>query len=517
MDFSSNVVAIIGAIALFLLYNLWRTKLNTKTKTSAPLPPQVSGALPLIGNLHQLGEKRPLARILSSIADKYGSIFMLRFGAHRTVVISNHKIMKEFYTTNDKFCSSRPQSTVARILSYNFAAFGFSPYGATWRDLRKLAMTDLLSGHRIRLMKHVQLNEVRYFMKELFLQCKENGNSVNVDMSELFESMVMNIITRMIAGKRYCDRHNNGDVEKGRHIGEIMKDFMLVAGAFVPSDMIPLLKWTECLGTVKNCKNIVKELDAIMESWIHEHEIKVNSYDNKDFIDVLLSKAQDDAQFGNSRRTVIKATAMSLILGGSDTTSITMTWLVAVLLNNKRVLQLAQEEIDEKVGRERNVEESDIEKLVYLNAIIKETLRLYPAGPLAVPREAMEDCTLYGYQIPKGTRILTNLWKLHRDPNIWDNPEEFRPERFLTSHVKLDYMGQNFEYVPFGSGRRSCPGLNFAMQVMHITIARFLQGFNLSTPNGEAVDMTESLSISLSKETPLHVIITPRLAPQLYE
>ncbi|WCJ37984.1 cytochrome P450 family 82 subfamily C polypeptide 4 [Euphorbia peplus] len=515
MDFFSNFIAIFGAIALLLLYNLWKITKSPKTKTFTQLPPQVSGALPFIGNLHQLREKRPLARLLSTIADKYGSIFTIRLGAHRTVVISNYKIMKEFYTTNDKFFASRPQSTVARILSFNFAAFGFSPYGSTWRDLRKLAMTDLLSGHRIRLMKHVQLTEVKHFMKELFSQCKENGDSVKVDMSELLESMVMNIITNMIAGKRYCDV-----AKGGRHIGEIMRDFMLVAGAFVPSDIFPFLKWTESfefLRTVKSCKRIIKELDDVIESWVQEHEMQINSEENKDFIDVLLSKAQDDAQFGNSRRTVIKATAMSLILGGSDTTSITMTWLISALLNNKRVLKLAQEEIDIKVGRERNVEDSDLDKLMYLHAIIKETLRLYPAGPLAVPRDTMEDCTLYGYHIPKGTRIVTNLWKLHRDPNIWDNPEEFRPERFLTSHVNLDYMGQHFEYVPFGSGRRSCPGLNFAVQVMYITIARFLQGFNLSTPNNEDVDMTESLSISLSKETPLEVVISPRLSPHLYE
>ncbi|KAG8641977.1 hypothetical protein MANES_12G049532v8 [Manihot esculenta] len=213
----------------------------------------------------------------------------------------------------------------------------------------------------------------------------------------------------------------------------------------------------------------------------------------------------------------LKHSNTTLILAGSDTTSITMTWMLANLLNNRRELELAQEEIDQKIGRDRPVEESDVENLVYLIAIMKETLRLYPAGPLAVPREAMEDCTLSGYHIPKGTRLLTNLWKLHRDPSVWPNPEEFKPDRFLTTHAEVDVLGQNFELVPFGSGRRSCPGLNFAMQVILLGMARLLQGFNFTTPNNEPVDMTESLHMSLSLETPLEVMVSPRLAPELYQ
>ena len=135
----------------------------------------------------------------------------------------------------------------------------------------------------------------------------------------------------------------------------------------------------------------------------------------------------------------------------------------------------AQEELDLKVGRDRWVEQSDIQNLVYLKAIVKETLRLYTTAPLSVPHEAMEDCHVGGYHIPKGTRLLVNAWKLHRDPAVWSNPEEFQPERFLTSHATIDVVGQHFELIPFGSGRRSCPGINLALQMLHLTIARLLQ------------------------------------------
>lgn len=180
-------------------------------------------------------------------------------------------------------------------------------------------------------------------------------------------------------------------------------------------------------------------------------------------------------------------------------------------------MELAQEELDLKVGRERWVEDSDIANLVYMQAIVKETLRLYPPGPVSVPHEATEDCFIAGYQIPKGTRLFVNLWKLHRDPNVWSNPDEFIPERFLTNHANVDVLGQHFELIPFGSGRRSCPGITFALQVLHLTIARMLQGFSITTPLNEPVDMTEGLSITLPKATPLEVLIIPRLCPELYE
>ncbi|OAY34801.1 cytochrome P450 CYP82D47 [Manihot esculenta] len=517
MDFSSNFIAILGVVALLLLYNQWRAKKYSSKGRS--LPPQVPGALPIIGHLHQLGARKPFARILGDIADKHGPIFSINMGIHRTVVISNQHIMKEFYTTNDKFLASRPPSRSTTYLSYNGAAFGFTPYSSYWRDMRKLTMVEVLSPQRLKLFKDVRTSEVSHLVKDLFKQFIENKNNpIKVNISELYEHLVLNIMTRMVAGKRYFEGDNNGEDEKGRPFGRIMRDFMYAAGAFVPSDMSPLLGWTDFFGPVKSMKKISKEFDSIFEVWIQEHELRRLNGEvetPRDFIDVLLSAVKEDSTF--NRETVIKATILTLIVGGSDTTSVTMTWMLANLLNNRRELELAQKEIDEKIGRDRPVEESDAENLVYLKAIMKETLRLYPAGPLAVPREAMEDCTLSGYHIPKGTRLLTNLWKLHRDESVWPNPDEFKPDRFLTTHADVDIWGQNFELVPFGSGRRSCPGLNFAMQVILLGTARLLQGFNFTTPNNEPVDMTESLNLTLDKETPLEVMVTPRLAPEFYQ
>lgn len=210
----------------------------------------------------------------------------------------------------------------------------------------------------------------------------------------------------------------------------------------------------------------------------------------------------------------------TMILTGTGSTAITLTWALSLLLNHPRVLKKAQEELDTNIGTHKWVQESDIKNLQYLHAIIKETLRLYPPAPLTGIREAMEDCFVGGYFVPKGTRLLINIWKLQRDPQVWSNPNEFLPERFVEDdHKDLDFKGQNFEYIPFSSGRRSCPGTTFGIQVVSLTLARLLQGFDLSAAEdgGVAVDMSEGLGVALQKLNPLKVMIKPRLSSELYE
>jgi cytochrome P450 len=206
----------------------------------------------------------------------------------------------------------------------------------------------------------------------------------------------------------------------------------------------------------------------------------------------------------------------SLIVAGIDTTATQLTWALSLLLNNREALKKAQQELDVQIGRERQVKESDIKNLVYLQAIIKETMRLYPAGPLPVPHKSMEDCTLAGYHIPAGTQLLVNFSKIHRDPHVWSDPNEFQPERFLTSHKGVDVKGQHFELLPFGSGRRMCPGISLALQVIQLTLATMLHAFEIATPSDEPVDMTEKIGLTDVKATPLEVHLTPRLPTQVY-
>ncbi|KAK9145517.1 hypothetical protein Sjap_005420 [Stephania japonica] len=192
----------------------------------------------------------------------------------------------------------------------------------------------------------------------------------------------------------------------------------------------------------------------------------------------------------NDIDTTIKALALTQLVAGVDSMANTMVWVLALLLNNPEMLAKAQDELDTKVGKDRLVEESDIPNLNYLQALLKETLRMYPVGPLLVPHEAMEDCHV---------------------------PDRFNPERFLTTHVDMDVKGQNHELLPFGSGRRSCPGVGLALQVMHLTLARILQAFELNTHPNVGVDLEECSGILLSMMHPLQVLMAPRLHSQLYD
>ena len=188
----------------------------------------------------------------------------------------------------------------------------------------------------------------------------------------------------------------------------------------------------------------------------------------------------------------------------------TITWALSLLLNNRHVLKKAQDELDIHVGKNRQVEESDIKNLIYLQAIVKETLRLCPPLPLSAPREAMEDCTIDGFHIPAGTRLIVNLWKMHRDPSIWANPSEFIPDRFLNENAKLDVNGKILNFYHLALVEGSVRGISFALQVQHLTLARLLHAFNLGTVSDTLVDMSESPGLTVPKATPLEVTLTPR-------
>ncbi|KAK2969400.1 hypothetical protein RJ640_020343 [Escallonia rubra] len=206
----------------------------------------------------------------------------------------------------------------------------------------------------------------------------------------------------------------------------------------------------------------------------------------------------------------------NLIAGGGDTVTVMLIWALSLLLNNRHALKRTQDELDEHVGKDRQVNESDINNLVYLQAVVKETLRLYPAAPISGLREFAEDCTVGGFHVRKGTRLIMNLGKLQRDPKVWSNPAEFRPERFLTTHKDVDVKGQHFELIPFGAGRRSCPGTNFGLQMLHLVLATLLHSFELSSLVDAPVDMTKSAGLTNLKATPLEVLLAPRLSPNVY-
>ncbi|KAK7310882.1 hypothetical protein RJT34_08660 [Clitoria ternatea] len=491
-----------------------------KTTRYAPNPPLASGAWPFIGHLHLLGASdKPPHQTLGALADKYGPIFRIKIGVHPAVVISTWELAKECFTTLDLVVSSRPKFTAAKILTYNYANFGFAPYGDFWREIRKVVVSELLSPRRFELFRGIRDSEVQTSLKEIYrawVDKRGGSDYLLVEMKKWFGDMNLNAILRMIAGKRYSI--GSADEQQVRRVRRVFREFFRLTGLLVLGDAIPFLKWLDLGGEVKQMKETALEMDSIVCEWLEEHRQKTRSGESKteqDFIDVLLSVIDKVDLAGYDADTVIKATSTMLIAGATDTTTVTMTWALCLLLNDRQALKKVQDELDEHVGKERLVNESDTNKLVYLQAVVKETLRLYPAGALLGPREFREDCTLNGYHIQGGTRFMVNLWKLHRDPRVWSDPLEFRPERFLSTHKDVDVKGQNFELLPFGGGRRACPGIPFGLQMTHLALAAFLQAFEVTTPSNAHVDMAATIGLTNIKATPLEVLVQPRLSHRL--
>ncbi|KAI3876630.1 hypothetical protein MKX03_027652 [Papaver bracteatum] len=526
-----------------------RNKDSDDAKLTPIPPPEVGGAWPIIGHLPQLVGSTPLFKILGDMADKYGSIFLVRFGMCPTLVVSSWEMSKECFTVNDKFLASRPATASGKYLGYGFAMVGFAFYGPYWRELRKISTFQLLSHRRLELLKHVTSSEIENYIKKLYQGWMKNQNqhqiknkattsaSIKVNMTRVFGDLTMNTVLKLVVGKALCTKDGNEiEREESQELHETISEFFRLSGITVASDALPFLGRLDLDGKKKHMKRIAKKMDFIAQRWLDEHRQRKRqrtlsyasadtSNDENDFMDVLVSvldEEKDNLFFDYSRDTAIKATCLSLILAASDTTSVSMTWALSLLLTNPNVLQKAQDELDTIVGKDRNIHDHDINDLVYLQAIIKETLRLYPAGPLSVPHEAMQDCNIGGYKVKAGTRLLVNLWKLHRDPRVWSNPLEFKPERFLSQYdgetggeaANLDFKGQDFEYTPFGSGRRMCPGINLAVQTLHMSLASLLHAFDIST--GLVIEMVEGSGSTMPKVTPLEVHLHPRLPSTLY-
>ncbi|KAK3182774.1 hypothetical protein Dsin_030060 [Dipteronia sinensis] len=520
MDFSSYMESILKLLALLIVYGLWRIIENGRSTSKKYAVPEPSRAWPVIGHLHLLGGHDPICKILGAMADKYGPIYSLKLGKHPTLVVSSWEIVKECFTTNDRILATRPCLAAGKYLGYNNAVFALAPYGPYWRDIRKLATIELLSIHRLATFKHVRSKEIDSFLKDLNKLYQENAkNSAKVTISELIEHLTFNANLKLIAGKRFSEEEYHEKNSEGCRIKEAIKKAMYLTGVFVAGDAIPWVEWMDIQGHVSCMKKTAKEIDFVIGKWLEEHMQRQGEIEGEgDFMDVMLSKLSEDAvTYGHTRESIIKATALILIFTGAESTFVAITWALSLLLNHPKVLRATQEELDIHVGRGKWVQESDLTNLKYLQAVVKETLRLYPPGPITGLREAMEDCQIAGYHIPKGTRLIVNIWKLHRDPLLWQDPCKFQPERFLTTHADVNFNGVHFEYIPFSYGRRSCPGMATGLQMVHLTLARLLQGFDLATIQGMPVDMQEGLGIDLPKLKPIQVVIQPRLSSYLYE
>jgi len=376
---------------------------------------------------------------------------------------------------------------------------------------------ELFSKNRLDQYRFVRVEAVQVLLKTLFSKVGQKVNLKHHLMTMNFE-----LICRMVLGDKYQDGSKalklSGDEYK-----KVLKEFFLLNGVLNIGDYIPCLSFFDVQGYIKRMKVVSKKMDEFLENILDEH-IKSrrhhNSQFSKDMVDVLIDEftnESDPTLDVKLNRDRVKGITGDLIAGGSETSEATLEWIMAELLRNPHIMSKAKEELDRVIGKERWVDEQDISNLPFIECIVKETMRLHPLGPLLVPRMSTEDCNIGGYDIPAGTQIIVNTWTIGRDPNSYDNPLEFRPERFADKEI--DVRGHHYQLLPFGSGRRMCPAYNLGWKVVVLALSNMIHGFQWKLPKDmkpEDLSMEEVFGLSTHRKHPLEVLVHPSLSPHLY-
>lgn len=475
-----------------------------------PMPPGPL-AWPIIGHIHLLDAKRPLHQTLYELAERYGHMILLQLGFCKVLVVASSELARECLTTHDLNFASRPRFSGTEHLGYDCTMFGLNPYDSRCKKLRGICTSQFLSPSKVESSQNIRREEVSKLVRGLFQTVINNGASVIVDVRSMMFDLLYDITIRlMLHEKSYM-----GKAEDVEELKEMIHTHFELLRAFNVGDYIPFLRWLDLQGCERAMKKYNKRRDEILQRVIDKYRLCVKKDSDESLIDVLLNFA-DKAQDFCSDDTTVKSTVMGMLLGAVDTTANTTEWAISSLLQHPEVLKRAQEELDVVVGRERSLEESDLPNLKYLEAIVKETLRLYPVAPLLLPHLSKEACTVGGYHVPANTQLYVNVWGIHRDPAEWERPLEFEPERFMNSSSP-DVSGHDFKYMPFGYGRRACAGTFMGMRMLKFNVGKLLHSFDWSIPPGvEGVDMTEGRAVTLAKEVPLKAAIKPRLPHQLY-
>ncbi|XP_010446664.1 PREDICTED: cytochrome P450 81F1-like [Camelina sativa] len=490
---------------LYLAYNF------SSKRQRYNIPPGPPG-LPVVGHLHLI-TKPLLHRFFHGYTKKYGPIFTLRFGYRRVVVISSYPLVKECFSgPNDIILSNRPLSMTNKYIAYNHTTIGTSPYNEHWRNLRRISSVEILSSHRLASFLDIRRDELRRMLRRLARDHTTNGkldSFKKVELEPPLSDLALNNIVRMVTGKRYY-----GDDVQDKEEAEIFKNLIIDifenSAANNPSNYLPFLRF---LGSKyeKQVKRIGKTVDKTLQRLLDECR---KDREGNSMINHLMSLQDQDPEYYND--VTIKGLMMAMIIPGSDTTSVTIGWVMANLLNHRNVLNKARAEIDEKIGQDRLIDEEDISDLPYLQNIVSETFRLNPVSPVLLAREASKDIKVGGYDIPGGTTVLVNAWAIHRDPELWHNPEEFYPERFNGNKIKIDGSVDSVQtLMPFGNGRRLCPGAGLGLKTVTWTVGAMVQCFDWETMNGEKVDMEESRGIVMRNLKPIRAMIRPR--PIIYK
>ncbi|KAK3227009.1 hypothetical protein Dsin_006871 [Dipteronia sinensis] len=493
LDYNTLFLCLLFVLPLVLvLFKQYLLK-SEKLINLPPSPPK----LPIIGNLHLLGTLPH--RSLRALSDKYGPLMLLRLGHSSTLVVSSADMASEMVKTRDIVSSNRPKTTATNIFLYGCRDFAFAPYGEYWRHARKICVLELLSMKRVQSFTYVREEEVEILLDKIRLSCFDGGI---VDLTVMLQAAVNNVVARCVLGRKAEEENGSGK------FGVLSRRVMLLMTAFCFGDVFPSLACLDVVtGHIGRINTTFKAIDALLDQVIEEHRTSNgddvdDQFDKKDFVHILLQLQKDGMFEIDLTQNDMKAILMDMFVAGTDTTSTTLEWVMAELVRHPNIMKKAQEEVRSVMKNKLKI---DMNEMDYLKCVIKETLRLHAPVPL-IPRETSTITNLGGYDIPEKTRVFVNAWAI---PGSCLRAEEFIPKRFENNCV--DFKGQDFQFIPFGGGRRGCPGLSFGVAAAKFVLANILYSFDWKLPSGavaDNLDMTEVIGLTVRKKLPLLLLPT---------
>uniref|UniRef100_A0A0D9X3I0 Cytochrome P450 n=1 Tax=Leersia perrieri TaxID=77586 RepID=A0A0D9X3I0_9ORYZ len=470
-----------------------------------PSPPW---KLPVIGHMHLIGSLPYIS--LRDLAVNHGpDLMLIHLGAVPTLVVSSPRAAEAVLRTHDLAFASRPRSMVTDIILYGASDSCFAPYGDHFRNVRKMVTVHLLHAKKVQAYRPARQEEVSIVIDKLR---KAAMSAATVDMSEILHSS-NDLICRAVSGKFFRKEGRN------RLFRELIDTNGALLGGFNLENYFPglarmkLVSKIICARAMRVRSKWDELLDKLIDDHVanklllaHDREENEEHQDDSAFIDVLLSRQEE---YGFTRDH-IKAILLGMFEAGTDTSYLVLESAMVELIRNPDVLAKLQDEVRTLVRRGQDmVTEDDIIDMVYLKAVIKETLRIHPPAGLNIPHLTREDCEVNGYMIPTGTRVIINLWALNMHVDFWDKPDEFLPGRFMDVDNKrtiIDFKGKDFQFVPFGSGRRMCPGIHTATATIEIMLANLVYCFNWKLPAGlkkEDIDMTKVFGLTVHRKEKL--------------
>ncbi|PIA51587.1 hypothetical protein AQUCO_01100443v1 [Aquilegia coerulea] len=484
-------------LVTILFLSIFAFKKKNKHGSKPSLPPSPP-RLTIIGNLHQLGNLPH--RSLQKLSKEYGPLMLMQLGSKPTVVISSAETAREVLKTHDLDFCSRPSLAGPKRLSYNFLDIAFVPYGEYWKEMRKICVLELFSAKKVQSFRFVREEEVAHMIKSI-----SASSSSPVNLTEKLFSLKMNHICRVAFGKK-----NRGRDSDNENFHEMFIEAINLHGSFTATDFFPYFGWIIDVftGHSRRLEKCFHAFDTFYQQVIDEHlDPQRTKPEQEDIIDVLIRLQNEQSGALNLTVSHIKSILKDIFLGGVDTGASTMVWGMTELARKPEVMKKVQEEIRNCVGNKGMLEESDIDNLEYFKMVVKETFRMHPPTIFLIPRECMNHCKINGYDIYPKTRVLVNVWAIGRSSEYWENPDEFIPERFINSSI--DFKGQDFELLPFGSGRRICPAISMGTAMIELGLANLLYHFNWELPSKDDINMDEIAGLTVHKKIPLHLVPIP--------